>query len=110
MNKKRFFTVLVAVFCISLVAAKPNVDNPTKSISKQIKSMLASNFIEVDAKDLTARVLFKVNESGEIQLLRVASERKDVKQFIDKKLEGEKLEVSTNQLEKVYVLDVRVKA
>lgn len=109
MKKTHFFSLTAALFSVVLVSAnEPVFENPTKEISKKLGQMLSNNYIDATFDDITARVLFKLNEEGEIQLLRVYSKRKDLKGFIDKKLEGKKLTVDPVSYDEVYVVEVRV--
>ncbi len=109
MKKTKIFSLAVALFAVALVSAKePLFENPTKKISKQLEWLLSDNGIDVTHSDVTARVLFKLNENGEIELIRVQSEREDLKGVIDKKLQGEKLSVDPVSYDEVYVVEVRV--
>ena len=109
MKRTRIITAIAALCCAATISAsEPTFENPTKKISNQLQKMLSKNNIDVTESDVSARVLFKVDESGEIKLLRVSSERKDLKGLIDKKLEGKKLSVDPTSIDEVYVVEVRV--
>lgn len=109
MKRTHIFSFAAALLSVALVSAnEPTFENPTKKISKQLQYMLTDNSIDVSKEDVSARVLFKVNDEGEIDILRIHSERKDLKGFIDEKLEGQKLSVDPASFGEVYVVEVRV--
>lgn len=109
MKKASILTFVVALFSVALVSAKTTITkNPETTISEQLKEILSQNAIDVDREDATARVLFKVNDVGEIEILRVDSERKDIEWFLNRKLEGKKLSLDTSSYGEIFVVDVRV--
>ncbi|NKI32935.1 hypothetical protein [Croceivirga thetidis] len=109
MKKTKIYSLAAALFAFALVSAnEPVFENPTKKISKQLEGLLSKNDIDVSDNDVTARVLFKLNESGEIELIRIQSEREDLKGLIGDKLAGEKLSVDPVSYDEVYVVEVRV--
>ncbi len=108
MKKTSILTFVAALFSVALVSANTTTNNPDSTISEQLKEILSQNAIDVDTKDATARVLFKVNNEGEIEVLRVATERKDIKWFLNRKLEGKKLSLDNSAYGEVFVVDVRV--
>lgn len=98
-----------AVFCTVLVSAnEPSEFGPTKTITEQLEEILSDNAIDVEKKDATAKVLFKINEEGKIEIVKIKSERKDVKWFLARKLKGKKLAVDNSSYGEVFVIDVRL--
>ena len=109
MRKKNMFAVLAALLCAVVVSAnEPIVKKPEVGITEQLQEMLADNYISVSHGDVTAQVVFKVNEQGRIQVLDVTSKRKDVKLFIDRRLDGRIIAAGSNALGKVFTVDVRI--
>ena len=109
MRKKNMLTVLAALFCAVLVTANtPEAKNPKVSITEQLQSILSDNHILVRHGDATARVVFKVNEQGRIEVLEVITKRKDVKLFIDRRLEGRIIAVGNAAHGKVFAVEVRI--
>jgi len=111
MRKVRLVLCATALLFTGLAAtANTNSEtfNPTKKISKQIQTILSDNAIDIGKKDEMARVLFRVNEAGEIELVRVTSSRKDITTFLNRKLDHKKLEVDEEAIGEVFVVNVRV--
>ena len=102
MKRTSVLTVIAVLFCSVLVSAKEiNFENPKTSISEQLQEILSENSIDVDDKDVMARVLFKINQAGKIEVLDIVSERKDVKWFLSRKLSGKKIAVDNVSFEDV---------
>ncbi len=109
MRKKNMLTVLAALFCVVWVSANsPVVKKPKVSITEQLQSILSDNYILVHHGDATARVVFKINEQGRIEVLEVITKRKDVKLFIDRRLEGRIIAVGNTARGEVFAVDVRI--
>lgn len=109
MKRTSILTVIAVLFCSALVSAKEvNFENPKTTISEQLQEILSENAIDIDNKDIMARVLFKLDQDGKIEVLEVVSERRDVKWFLSRKLKGKKISVDKVSLEEVFVVDVRV--
>ena len=109
MKKRNVFTVLAALFCaVVVVANTPTVKKPKVGITEQLQEMLADNYITVRHGDATARVVFKVNEQGRIEVLDISSKRKDVKLFIDRRLDGRIIAAGKTAFGKVFTVDVRI--
>ena len=102
-------SVVAIVFCALFTSANgPRNVIPEKSITKQLQEILLDNAIDVEQKDITARVLFKINLEGKIEIVRIHSKRKDVEWFLDRKLGGKRLKVSNDSYGEVFVVNVRV--
>lgn len=109
MKKASILTFVAVLFCTALVSANTtSFKNPNTAISEQLKEILSQNAIDVDNEDATARVLFKVNVKGEIEILKVSSQRKDIEWFLNRKLDGKKLSLDTSSYGEVFVVNVRV--
>ncbi|MEM8506447.1 MAG: hypothetical protein AAF717_01405 [Bacteroidota bacterium] len=109
MKKRNMFTVLATLFCVAAVTANVALaKHPNLGIQEQLQKILSDNSLSVDKGDATARVLFKVNQQGKIELLEIVSKRKDVRWFIDRKLDGKAIEVDDINLGEVFVVNVRI--
>lgn len=109
MKKRNLLAVLAALFCaVAVTANVPNIENPNLGIKEQLQKILSDNSISVDNGEATARVLFKVNEQGKIEILKIASKRKDVRWFIEGKLDGRIIAIDDANHGEVFVVDVRV--
>ncbi|MEO0571257.1 MAG: hypothetical protein AAF039_06085 [Bacteroidota bacterium] len=109
MKRTVILTVVAVFFCSALVSAKDlDFANPKTSISEQLREILSQNSINIENKDVLARVLFKLDQEGKIEVLGVASERRDVEWSISRKLKGKKLEVDQTSYGEVFVVTVRV--
>ncbi len=109
MKRTNMLTAIAVLFCATLVMANaPAEVNPKAGITEQLQKILSDNALSVDKEDATARVLFKVNAEGAIEILEIAADRKDVKWFIDRKLDGKTIAVDKDVVGEVFVVDVRV--
>ncbi|MEM9362808.1 MAG: hypothetical protein AAGA43_09240 [Bacteroidota bacterium] len=109
MRKLSLATALaVTVVSGSVWAAPPKKKVETKTLSEQIHEILAANSIYVKNKDLTARVLFTLNEDSRIMVLAVKSDYWDVKGFLNRRLDKKKVNISDFEVGKQYVVDVRL--
>ena len=109
MKRTCILTIVAATFCAALVSANErNFERSKTPISKQLQEILAENSIDVAKKDVMAKVLFKVNLEGKIEILEIVSERKDVTWFLNRKLKGKRLNVDNASFGEVFVVDVRV--
>lgn len=110
--KKLSLLVLVAVLLSSgsLFAKDYDKNNPTKSLKDQIWKILSDNNLEVDHYDVTAKILFTLNDSGEIEVISVDTKNADLEIFVKGKLNHRKVEVQEIVEGKVYKLPLRVTA
>ena len=109
MTRKSMLTLCAALFSVAVMVANVSVEKRSEStITQQLRKLLSHGSIAVDKNDVKARVLFRVNAEGRIEVLRVASERKDLKWFIKKKLEGKRIFVSDEAFGEEFVFNVRV--
>ena len=109
MTRKNMLTMLIALFCAVVVAANvPTEKNPKVRIHEQLQELLADNTIAVDYGDAIARVVFRLNQQGRIEVQKIIAKRKDVKQFIDQKLDGRIIAVDKAAYGVVFTVDVRI--
>ncbi len=108
---RKLSLVLVAAMLLSAGSAfagsfeKPK---PSKNLSAQIAEILEASQIKVKDADLTARVLFTLNEENEIIVLKVDSDDPRLEQIIKSKLNYKKVDLKEKQSEKKYVIPVRI--
>lgn len=110
----RQFKFLLAAFAFMLTTSTfANLNSDYKvgkeSTSYEIQEMLyGSDFITDE--DFTVKVFFKVTEDNRIAIQRVNSPIKEVNEYLMKRLENQKLNSSSFDSEKVYVLPVKVQS
>ena len=92
----------------TFAATSEATSNPKGDIAKQIQAILADNALDVEKDDATARVLFKVNAEGKIEVVKVSSNRKDLTWFLNRKLDNKKIEVADEAIGETFVVNVRV--
>ena len=71
---------------------------------------MRENNLEVDHYDVTAKILFTLNDSGEIEVISVDTKNEDLEIFVKGKLNHRKVEVQEIVEGKVYKLPIRVTA
>jgi len=109
MKKTAILTGIATLFCGSLIIANEPMEwEPKKSITQQLQEILSDNSIDAAKRDVMAKVLFKINEAGEIEIVKIHSDRKDVAWFLNRKLEGRTLDIENSSFGEVFVVDVRV--
>lgn len=109
MRKTAILTFLATIFCGTLIFAHvPLEAAPKKSITEQLQEILSENSIDAARKDVTAKVLFKIDETGKIEIVQIDSERKDVKWFLNRKLKGKSLDIDASSYGEIFVVEVRV--
>lgn len=104
---------LVTAWAVMLVsgsvwATTPKKDSEVRTLSEQIQEILAENSIYVKNEDLTARVLFTLNEDQRIVILAIKTDYWDVKGFLNRRLGRKKVNITNFEVGKQYVVDVRL--
>lgn len=110
---KKISLVLVAAALLvsgNLLASTTDNSDPQKNLSTQIWELLNENNLAVDNYDLTGQVLFTVNSEGEIVVISVDTNDKDLESFVKSKLNYKKVELEEVIQGKLYKLPVRVTA
>nr|WP_298999548.1 hypothetical protein [uncultured Allomuricauda sp.] len=107
---KLILAIATAIMLVSSsISAASSKKNPeVNTLSGQIQEILAKNSIYVKNKDLTARVLFALNENKRIVILAIKSDYWDVKEFLNRRLDKKKLDITNFEVGKQYVVDVRL--
>ena len=83
-------------------------DNPRKKLSTQISELLNDNSIIVQGEELTATVLFTVNEEKEIVVLSVKTDSGKLEEFVKERLNYQKVSLEDYREGRTYTLPVRV--
>ncbi len=104
---------LAAALAVTLVSSSvwanpPKKKTEVKPLSEQIHEILAENSIYVKNKDLTARVLFTLDEKKRILVLAIKSDYWDVRGFLNRRLDKKKVNITNFEVGKQYVVDVRL--
>lgn len=84
------------------------LDNPTKKLSTQIAELLKDNSFIVAEEDLTAKVLFTVNDAKEIVVLSVDTEDGRLEQFVKGRLNYQKVILNEYREGRTYTVAVRI--
>ncbi|WP_422860487.1 hypothetical protein ACOKFD_06455 [Flagellimonas sp. S174] len=107
---KLSLTIASAIMLVSSsvwsIAPKEKVE--VKTLSEQIHQILAQNSIYVKNKDLTARVLFTLNEDKRIVILAIKTDYWDVKGFLNRRLDKKKMDIAHFEVGEQFVVDVRL--
>ena len=97
------------LFTVGNVLAVDPVDNPNKKLSTQIQQMLKSNEFDIE-DDITANVRFTLNKEGEIVVLSIDTEHKELEGFVKGRLNYKKVELNAVNEGKIYTVPVRITA
>ncbi|WP_343485744.1 hypothetical protein [Allomuricauda sp. d1] len=109
MKKMKFFIVIAAlVLSTGAFAHQPTKSSPIDALKSQLVEILNENYFLVRNQDLTARVLFTLDEESKIQLLEVQTKRHDLKRFIVNSLRGKKIQMETVCTDENFVVDIRM--
>lgn len=110
---RKFSLTLVAAMLFStgsLLANNMDKVGPAKSLSIQISEMLKKNNFNQDDFEKTAQVRFTLNEDGEIVILSVDTDCKDLEYFVKNRLNYKKVVVDNVQEGKIYTIPVRIES
>ena len=109
MRKLSFATAIAVMLVSSSVwATTPKKTSEVRTLTEQIQEILAENSIYVKNEDLTARVLFTLNEDQRIVILAIKTDYWDVKGFLNRRLDKKKVNLADFEVGKQYVVDVRL--
>ncbi len=109
MRKTNFAAILAATLVTgSIWANPPKKVSKEKPLSEQIHNILSENTIDVRDTDLTARVLFTLDEEKRITILTIRSDHWDVEGFVRRGLDKKKVTISDFVVGEKYVVDVRL--
>jgi hypothetical protein len=111
--KKISLTIVMLLVSLSIMAndnkKSNNVDKPAKSLSTQIGEILGNNSIKVE-QDLTANVLFTLNEDKEIVILSVTTDSEIIEHYVKSKLNYQKVNLDNYREGRTYTIPVRITA
>lgn len=83
--------------------------DPSKSLTEQISELLKGNAFDVENQDLTAHVLFTLNQNKEIVVISVETENEALEGFVKNRLNYQEVALSDFQEGKMYTVPVRIK-
>lgn len=82
--------------------------DPSKSLTEQISELLKDNIFDIENQDLTANVLFTLNENKEIVVISVDTENEALEGFVKSKLNYQEVALSDFHEGKLYTVPVRI--
>ena len=107
MKKLKFFT-LALFFGMTSMFASENTDETNIEIRDQISALFDNAYTET-VDDLNMTLTFTFNSEGEIVVLNVDSNRKDIKDFVRKYVNNQKLE-SPGLMNVKYMVPINVRS
>ncbi|GAB2774451.1 hypothetical protein [Salinimicrobium soli] len=106
----RHFKLMLIAFAMTMVSAYANNDYGKKQpVSAEIQKMLTDSDLSFD-ENFTVTIYFKVSDDHRIEVQAVQSPNEEVNEFLQKRLQNQKLHGANWNSEKVYELPVRVQA
>ncbi|WP_417444894.1 hypothetical protein [Joostella sp.] len=105
-------TLILALLAVSnIVMASNNDPKPTNSeVSKQLSLILGTPSFRVSDNDMLAKVHFMVNKKSELIVLTVTAENEMVEDYIKSRMNYEKINNSSLEAGKEYLINVRIVA
>ncbi|WP_158973712.1 hypothetical protein [Cellulophaga sp. L1A9] len=102
-----FVSALLLLTGSVLANDKKKSEEPKNNLSTQIATLLSNSSLIVE-DDLTANVLFTLNEDREIVVLSVTTNSKAVEQFVKAKLNYQKVSLEDYREGRTYTVPVRI--
>jgi len=102
------FVATMLLSTVSLFANNAKPVDPAKNLSTQIGDLLDNNSFILENNDLTAEVLFTLNENKEIVVLSVETENEVLEAFVKSRLNYQKVELDEYREGKMYTVPVRI--
>ncbi|ADV47675.1 hypothetical protein I2486_01345 [Cellulophaga sp. E16_2] len=84
-------------------------EKPSENLSTQIATLLSNSNLVIE-DELTANVLFTLNEDREIVVLSVTTNSEVIAQFVKSKLNYQKVSLENYREGRMYTVPVRLKA
>lgn len=111
MRNFRFVLSILALMSFSIASAGSltGVGGSERSLSVQIGNMLEKSNLIVE-EEFTVKILFRLDEAGEIQIHSIDSPNAKVNEFLRRRLEGRNLKGEAWAKSKYYELPVKVEA
>ena len=111
MRHLKFMLVAFALSLCTGASANTSLDYEVKrgSISYEIEKMLADSDLVIE-EEFTVKVIFKVNQDNRIEIRSIISPNEKVNEFLQRRLEDQKLHGSRWDAEKIYELPVKVQS
>lgn len=104
--------VLAAVILLSTVnlfANDSKTNDPKKELAIQISKLLKNNSFAINDHDLTAEVLFTLNDQKEIVVISVQTDDEVLERFVKSRLNYQVVELATAEEGKMFTVPVRIK-
>ncbi len=92
----------------SILANTTDLPEPIEGISEQITKMLSENSFSEGECNSTAQVRFTFNEEGEIVVLSVETESKNLERFVKSRLNYKKIKISNVEEGELFTIPVRI--
>ncbi|GGD56974.1 hypothetical protein [Muriicola marianensis] len=106
---------LSLVFAAALLLAGGNLFandsgtiDPNNELAVQIGDLLKDNNFVLDEEDLTAKVLFTLNDEKEIVVISVETEDEILEKFVKSRLNYKQVNVVAGKEGKMYTVPVRI--
>ncbi|TAI49402.1 hypothetical protein [Flagellimonas allohymeniacidonis] len=106
MRKLSIASILAATLVSSSAMANP--PKKDKTLTRQIHELLADNSICAKNQDLTATVLFTLNEEQRIEVLVVQTDFVEVKRFLTRSLNNKKVVIPDFKEGRQFTVDIRI--
>ena len=108
-NLKLIIASVAFVFAIQVSANNPDPVKPSSELRSEVASHLGSIvFFELNENEVTAKVLFTINTKGELVVIAVESDNREVKDQIKYKINYKKVSYRPNKVGEIYLMPVRV--
>lgn len=101
--------VIMAMSTAALANPKEKFVNDRTTVSYEINEMLKKSNLIIE-KSFNVSVLFEVGEGKRIQVIRIKTENKEMKDFLMERLQNKQLSSAGWDEGKVYELPIRVEA
>lgn len=108
----RHLKLMLVAFALTFYAgafANSSSDDELRrgSVSYEIGKMLANSDLVIE-EEFTVKVVFKVNKDNRIEIRSISSPNETVNEFLQERLDNQKLHGSRWDAEKIYELPVKV--
>lgn len=92
----------------NLFATETVNSDPNKDLSEQIGDLLKDNSFVLQNEDLTAQVIFTLNQKKEIVVISVETENELLERFVKSRLNYQHVEVPVAKQGSMYTVPVRI--
>ncbi len=92
----------------NLFANDSRTIDPNNELAVQIGDLLKDNNFVLDEEDLTAQVLFTLNDKKEIVVISVETDDEILEKFVKSRLNYQQVQVASGKEGKMYTVPVRI--